>query len=74
MKNKMTTVAGQMFVGYEKELDNSNHLVKRYDDYNGDNKSINDISDKIRGDNVKKFVLRKINFIKIVRSTDLSKF
>ena len=32
IKNKMITVAGQMFIGYEKELDNSNQIIKEYED------------------------------------------
>ena len=27
-KNKMITVAGQMFIEYEKEIDNSNQIIK----------------------------------------------
>ena len=38
LKNKMITVAGQMFIEYEKELDNSNQIIKGYEDYIGDNK------------------------------------
>ena len=29
IKNKMINVAGQMFIEYEKELDNSNQIIKR---------------------------------------------
>ena len=32
IKNKMITVAGQMFIEYEKELDNSNQKLKGYED------------------------------------------
>ena len=52
IKNKMITVAGQMFNEYEKELDNSARIIKRYEDYIGDNKTRKDILDKICGDNV----------------------
>ena len=52
-KNKMITVAGQMFIKYEKELDNSDKIIKGYEDYIGDNKIRNDILDKVCGDNVK---------------------
>ena len=38
IKNKMINVAGQMFIEYEKELDNSNQIIKGYEDYIGDNK------------------------------------
>ena len=52
LKNKMITVAGQMFTEYEKEFDNSNQITKGYEDI-GDNKFKNDILDKVCGDNVK---------------------
>ena len=42
-----------MFLEYEKELDNSDKLIKGYEDYIGDNKIRNDILDKVCGDNVK---------------------
>ena len=63
IKNKMITVAGQMFLEYEKELDNSDKIVKGYEDYIGDNKIRNDILDKACGDNVKEIFLRKMKFI-----------
>ena len=53
VKNKMINVAGQMFIEYEKELDNSNQIIKAYEDYNGDDKIRKDILDKVCGDNVK---------------------
>ena len=31
LKNKMIAVAGQMFIEYEKKLDNSDKLIKGYD-------------------------------------------
>ena len=43
IKNKMINVAGQMFIEYEKELDNSNRIIKGYEDYIGDDKIRNDI-------------------------------
>ena len=43
IKNKMINVAGQMFIEYEKELDNSNQIIKGYEDYIGDDKIRNDI-------------------------------
>ena len=46
MKTKKITVAGQMFVEYEKELDNSNQTIKGYVDYFGDEKIGNDKVDK----------------------------
>ena len=53
IKNKMITVAGQMFIEYEKEIDNSNKIIKGYENYIGDNKIRNDILDKVCGDNTK---------------------
>ena len=50
IKNKMITVAGQMFIEYEKEIDNSNQIIKGYEDYIGDNKIRKDILDKVCGD------------------------
>ena len=53
IKNKMINVAGQMFIEYEKELDNSNQIIKEYEDYIGDDKIRKDILDKVCGDNIK---------------------
>ena len=52
IKNKIITVAGQMFLEYEKELDSSDKIIKGYEDYIGVKKMGNDILDKVRGDNV----------------------
>ena len=59
IKNKMITVAGQMFIEYERELDNSDKIFKGYEDYTGDNKIRNDILDKICGENVKEICSEK---------------
>ena len=59
IKIKMITVAGQMFIEYEKEVDNSNQIIKGYGDYIGDNKIRNDILDKVCGENVKEFCSEK---------------
>ena len=53
IKNKMINVAGQMFIEYEKELDNSNQIIKGYEDYIGDDKIRKDILDKVCEDNTK---------------------
>ena len=53
IKNKMINVAGQMFIEYEKELDNSNQIIKGYEDYIGDDKVRKDILDKVCIDNIK---------------------
>ena len=52
IKNKMINVAVQMFIEYEKELDNSNQIIKGYEDYIGDDKVRKDILDKVCGDNI----------------------
>ena len=44
-----------MFTEYEKELDSSNEIIKGYEDYIDDNKTENDILDKVGKDNVKEF-------------------
>ena len=59
IKNKMITVAGQMFIEYEKELDNSNQIIKGYEDYIGDDKIRKDILDKVCGDNIKEVCSEK---------------
>ena len=53
IKNKMITVAGQMFIEYEKEIDNSNQIIKGYEDYVGDDKIRKDILDKVCSDDIK---------------------
>ena len=53
IKNKMITVAGQMSIEYEKELDNSNQIIKGYEDYIGDDKVRKDILDKVCSDDIK---------------------
>ena len=59
IKNKMITVAGQMFIEYEKEIDNSNQIIKEYEDYIGDDKIRNDILDKVCVENVKEICSEK---------------
>ena len=59
MKNKMINVAGQMLIEYEKEIDNSNQIIKGYEDYIGDDKVRKDISDKVCGDNIKEICPEK---------------
>ena len=59
IKNKMITLAGQMFIEYEKEIDNSNQIIKAYEDYIGDDKIRNDILDKVCGDKVKEICSEK---------------
>ena len=59
IKNKMINVAGQMFIEYEKELDNSNQIIKGYEDYIGDDKIRKDILDKVFEDDVKEVCSEK---------------
>ena len=59
IKNKMINLAGQILIQYEKEIDNSNKIIKEYEDYIGDDKIRNDILDKVCGDNVKKICSEK---------------
>ena len=77
IKNKMITVAGQMFIEYEKELDNFNQIMKGYEDFIGDDKIRNDILDKVCGENIKEIypeILRKMKFIKTILLIDLLNF
>ena len=53
IKNKMINVAGQMFIEYEKEIDNSNQIIEGYEDYIGDDKIRKDILDKVCSDDIK---------------------
>ena len=59
IKNKLINVAGQMFIEYEKELDNSNQIIKGYEDYIGDDKIRKDILDKVCGDDIKEVCSEK---------------
>ena len=59
IKNKMTTVAGQTFIEYEKELDNSNQIFKGYEDYIGDNKIKTDVLHKVCEVNVREICSKK---------------
>ena len=65
IKNKMITVAGQVFIEYEKKLDNSDKIIKEYEDYIGDNKNRNVILDKVGGYNVKEVCSEKDGVYKI---------
>ena len=59
IKNKMINVAGQMFIEYEREIDNSNQIIKGYEDYIGDDKVRKDILDKVCGDYIKEVCSEK---------------
>ena len=73
IKNKMITVADQKFIEYEKEIDNSNQIIKGDEDYIGDDKIRNDILDKVCGENVKEICSEKDEVYKKNLSTDLLK-
>ena len=77
LKNKMITVACQMFIEYEKEIDNTNQIIKEYEDYYGDDKIKIDILDKVCGDGVKEVCFERdevyknnstLRFIKILNN------
>ena len=59
IKIKMINVAGQMFIEYAKEIDNSNQKIKGYEDYIGDDKIRKDILDKVCEDSVKEVCSEK---------------
>ena len=71
IKNKMINVAGQMFIEYEKEIDNSNQTIKGYEDYIGDNKIKNAILDKVCGDNEKYICFEKDE---VYRKSSINRF
>ena len=73
IKNKMITVAGQMFIEYEKEIYNFNQIIKGYEDYIDDDKIRKDIRKFVEMTS-KKLVLREMKFIKIILLTDLLNF
>ena len=74
IKNRMITVAGQMFIEYEEELDNSNQIIKSYEDYMSDKKIKNDILDKVCRDDVEKTCFEKDEVYKKILLTDLLNF
>ena len=68
-----------MFIHYEEKLDNSNEIIKGYEDFVGDKKIKRDILDKVCGANVKENGFEKdevyknnsINrFIKILKNSE----
>ena len=59
IKNKMITVADHTFFELEKNLDFSNQRIKGYEKYKVDNKTKNDILDKVCGDKVKNIFSEK---------------
>ena len=44
---KILDVAGQMFIQYEKALDESSQIIKGYEAYIGDKKIKNDVLNKV---------------------------
>ena len=71
IKKKMINVAGQMFIEYEKEKDNSNQIIKGYEEYIGDDKIRKDILDKVCEDNTKESYSEKDEVYKI---TSINRF
>ena len=64
-----------MFIEYEKDLDKSNQIIKEYEDYFGDNKTKNDILDKLCGANLRDICSENDEkFIKISLTTTFPKF
>ena len=59
IKNKMINVAGQMFIDYEREIDNSNQIIRDYENYIGYNKIKNDILEKVCGGSIKEMCPEK---------------
>ena len=53
IKNKMITVADQIFFEYEKKIDKSNQIIKGFEEYIGDSRIKKDILDVVCGGNVK---------------------
>ena len=77
IKNKMINVAGQTFIEYEKQLENSNQIFKAYEDYIGDDRIRKDILEKVCGEITKDVCSEKdeanknnsiIRFIKILNN------
>ena len=71
IKNKMINVAGQMLIEYEKELDNSNQIIRGYEDYIGDDKIRNDILEKVCGDNTEEDCSEKD---KVYKNNSINRF
>ena len=70
VKDKLVNVAGRLFIQYEKELDESNQILKGYEYYIGDVKIKNDVLNKVfeniikENVNSEKDVIYKNNSIK----------
>ena len=71
LKNKMIKVAAQMFIEYEKELDNSDKIIKGYEDYIGGDKIRKDILDKVYGENIKRICSEKDE---VYRNNSINRF
>ena len=52
----MIKIAGKMFTQYETEIDESNQIIKGYQDYIGDDKIKNVVLNKVSENSKKKFV------------------
>ena len=71
IKNKMINVAGQVFIEYDKELDNSNQTIKGYEDFFRDDKIRKDILEKVCGDNIKEICSAKDE---VYRNNSMNRF
>ena len=60
-----------MFKEYEKELDNSNQIIKGHEAYIGDDKIRKDILDKVGEDNVKEVCSEKDE---VYKNNSISRF
>ena len=49
----MMNIVGQLFIQYEKEIDESNQILKSYEGFFGDDKVNNDILNKVFENNLK---------------------
>ena len=65
LKSKMINVAGQTLEQYEKKLDESNQIIKGYENYIGDDKFENDVLNKVLEKKEKLEILRKMKIIKV---------
>ena len=43
----MIKIAGQLFIQYEKEIDESNQIIKSYENYSGDDENKSDVLKKV---------------------------
>ena len=67
LKTKMLILAGEMFIQYEKEIDQSAEITKYYEELNEDDKIKNDIGNAIFPSNMKEnLISEKIKYTKLI--------